>query len=996
LLQGERLPIFRSISTRLAVVFVAAAIVPLSIAMILNRAEGEQAVVAHTRRSLEQIAHSKHAAVEAHVGALRRVAAVLATDPDAGTFLKARREDAPEEWVRAAGRDADNLLRAAQEANWGASHHIFLIDDTGLIVLSPAHADAFTPYDPLADLGDASRAASGGRRGQSLAALPELEDAMAGPVVTDLFSFPDRDHNLLLLLHPVVDSNGLALGAVVVEVAIDAIERLLAPGSALDSGGRVYLATRDGKRIGHSRSASGAVHARQPGLRQAMRTGQSWSGVFQDESGAELYGLYRRADALPWLVCLEADWSEALAQIAGQRRIFVWTIAVSLLTLAVVGAAYGRYFGRPLGVAARQARRIAQGALAEPITISRRDEVGLLQTAIEAMRRNLLSMIESRDAAVAERTDALSRANDALVADIERRKEIESRLLESEQRYALAVRGSKDGLWDWDLLSGRIYYAPRWMEMLGLSAEQTSDGPEEWLGRIIDDDLPAFQTAFDEHLSDEAGQFENESRMRRPDGEIRWMLCRGAVVRDSAGRAVRVAGSLADITDIKHAQAALRAAAEHDRLTGLANREVLRDRIAAAIAEARRDNGSSFAVLFLDFDRFKDINDSLGHAVGDDLLVSVAERLGLVLRDGDTAARFGGDEFAVLLTGLDRPGDAAPVAERLLSELSRPHQVRARELFITASIGLVTSQMGYASADDALRDADAAMYQAKAAGRGRVVTFDRAMHELALDRLQMAEELRGALRRGELSLEYQPIVELESGRVLSVEALLRWDHPKRQRIPPEVFIPIAEDNDTIIEIGRWALACACRAAHRFNGRGGDPVAVNVNVSKRQLARPGFASMVRDVLAEEQVSPSWLRLEITESTIVELRDEMVPSLQGVRAMGVQIAMDDFGTGHSSLSGLHQFPIDVLKIDKSFVQGLHNSRNLAAVVHAIVTLAHHLGMKIVAEGVETVEHVVALQAHGCDLGQGYHFARPMTLADAVRFAKRDQREDDLQAA
>src|SRR5690606_26133832 len=227
----------------------------------------------------------------------------------------------------------------------------------------------------------------------------------------------------------------------------------------------------------------------------------------------ELYGLYRPADHLPWVVCLEADWAEAMAQIAGQRQIFVWTMAASLLALAILGAAYGQYFGHPLGVAAREARRVAQGALSEPITTGGRDEVGLLQLAIEAMRRNLLTLIESLDAAVAERTGALSKANEALVADLERRKEIETRLLESEQRYALAVRGSKDGLWDWDLAADRVYYAPRWVEMLGLEPDAISDSPSEWLDRIVEDDLQEFRQTLDEHLAGEAGQFENESRM---------------------------------------------------------------------------------------------------------------------------------------------------------------------------------------------------------------------------------------------------------------------------------------------------------------------------------------------------------------------------------------------------------------------------------------------------------------------------------------------------
>jgi len=566
--------------------------------------------------------------------------------------------------------------------------------------------------------------------------------------------------------------------------------------------------------------------------------------------------------------------------------------------------------------------------------------------------------------------------------DITARKQTEEHLLASQRRFEAAIHGSKDGIWDWDLETEKVYYAPRWLEMLGLSEGDLGDTPEEWVSRIVSDDLARFQDAMHAAITGETEAFECEIRMMHSDGNSRWVLCRGAVYRDEAGTPVRMAGSLAEISDIKAAQEALRCAAEQDRLTRLPNRDTVMRQVSGAVQRAKVHPEERFAVLFFDFDRFKVVNDSLGHRVGDALLVGIADRFRANLREKDIAARVGGDEFVVLLTDLQDFDEATRVGDRLLSAFRVPHRLEGHEVVSTASVGLVTSDMGYDTAEAVLRDADAAMYQAKAAGRGCIVVFDKTMHDDAMDRLKLEEDLRWAITRGEFYLTYQPLIRLEDGACVGFEALMRWEHPERGLVGPDRFIPIAEDTGQIVELGEWALQEATRQAAEWNKRIAlpEPLTINVNVSKRQLGQSGFLPAVERALSGSGLEPALLKLEITESTIVDNRLDMIPTLQRLRETGVCIAMDDFGTGHSSLSGLHRFPIDVLKIDQSFVRSMEQSRALAAVIHAIVTLAQHLGMAVVAEGVETTDQLAALQAHGCDFAQGFLFSKPLRAEDA----------------
>lgn len=434
----------------------------------------------------------------------------------------------------------------------------------------------------------------------------------------------------------------------------------------------------------------------------------------------------------------------------------------------------------------------------------------------------------------------------------------------------------------------------------------------------------------------------------------------------------------------------------HDRLTGLPNRTLIQGRIGDAVAMKRADPTRNYALLFLDFDRFKLLNDTLGHEAGDELLRQIAQRMRSVTRATDMVvpgaaqaltARLGGDEFVMLLEGLGQPQDAVTVAERLLETLSVEFAIRGTHVVSTASIGIVLGDESYGSAIEVLRDADAAMYEAKAAGRGRCVVFDKAMRARVEDRVQLERDLRIALEQRELFLEYQPIVSLRSGQIEGIEALIRWTHPRRGRVPPNDFVQIAEETGLIGPIGEWALAQACRDFRllRDEMAVSAPRSVSVNVSRQQLGAREFPGRVREILARSGVEPGALRIEVTENGIMRDPDQAVRALRALKSLGVGVHVDDFGTGSSSLACLHQFPVDTLKIDRSFVANSGETPGLAALLLAIVQMARTLGIGVVAEGIETPDQLLLLQSIECEYGQGYLLGRPMPVESIVAYRR-----------
>jgi diguanylate cyclase (GGDEF)-like protein/PAS domain S-box-containing protein len=563
----------------------------------------------------------------------------------------------------------------------------------------------------------------------------------------------------------------------------------------------------------------------------------------------------------------------------------------------------------------------------------------------------------------------------------ETRRRAESALVESEERYALAARGANDGLWDWDLRTHRIYFSPRWKLMLGFAEEEIGDGVEEWLSRVHREDAARLKTQIVAHLNGETVHFENEHRMTHRDGSWRWMLSRGLAVRDEKGAAYRMAGSQTDITERKLAEEQLLHDAFHDALTGLPNRALFLDRLGLALERSRRRDGR-FAVLFVDLDRFKVVNDGLGHLAGDALLVAVSQRLLAFVHPGDTLARFGGDEFTILLDEVGGAEDAVRTAERIQGELSRPFDLPSgREVFTTASVGIALSDVRYQTADELLRDADTAMYRAKAQGRARYVLFDAGMHTRAVELLTLETDLRRALERDELVVYYQPIVAIDTGRLSGFEALVRWRHPLRGLVLPSEFIGFAEESALIVPLGAWVLKEACRqtAAWVRSASGDPPLTVSVNVSARQLARPELGDEVEAALEESGLPASSLRLEITESLMVQSAEAAPATLARLRGLGIELYVDDFGTGYSSLGTLQTLPVDKLKIDSSFVARLEANEGSRELVRTILALARNLGLGVIAEGVETEGQRRLLAELGCEQGQGFLFAGPLTAEE-----------------
>ncbi|MGH9467184.1 MAG: putative bifunctional diguanylate cyclase/phosphodiesterase [Terriglobales bacterium] len=562
----------------------------------------------------------------------------------------------------------------------------------------------------------------------------------------------------------------------------------------------------------------------------------------------------------------------------------------------------------------------------------------------------------------------------------------EAALHASEERYALAARGANDGLWDWNLQDGSIYFAPRWKSMLGYGAQEIGNRPQEWLDRVHPADRTRLESELEAHRSGRTPKFECEARVQHQDGSYRWMLSRGLAVYDPAGRALRMAGSQTDITPSKAA----------DALTGLPNRLLFLDRLERLLARGRRPSGAPFAVLFLGLDGFKAVNASLGPARGDQLLLEVAGRLSQSLRDGDAAsprhtlftlARLGGDEFAVLLDEDAHRGQALAVVRRLQQALAPPFHLHSNDVVISASVGIALSGSGSSSAEDLLRDAATAMAQAKALGKARCEVYRPNMRARVSERLTLEADLHLGLERQEFRNYYQPIVDLASGRVTGWEALLRWQHPTRGLLLPGEFVPVAEQTGAICELGWWNLAEACRQIRLWNASRADgvPLTIHVNLSVTQFGQSDLVPAIERELADAGLEPRILQLEVTESTIMAEPAVAVEKLRQLRSLGVGIAADDFGTGYSSLSYLDQLPLDALKLDRLFVNRLDSDP--MQIARSVLPLAKSLGLAVIAEGVETAAQWAKLREMGCDYGQGFYFAKPLATADASSLLKED---------
>jgi diguanylate cyclase (GGDEF)-like protein/PAS domain S-box-containing protein len=558
---------------------------------------------------------------------------------------------------------------------------------------------------------------------------------------------------------------------------------------------------------------------------------------------------------------------------------------------------------------------------------------------------------------------------------------------ESEERYALAAQGANDGLWDWNLETDRVYFSSRWKSMLGCAENEVSNHPDEWFKRVHPDDILRLKQEIADHLQGVTSHLESQHRLLHKDGTYRWMNVRGVTARKGKTSPVRMAGSHNDITHGKVA----------DALTGLPNRALFLERLEACLDRVRRQGGPMFAVVFLDVDRFKGVNDRLGHSMGDQLLIAISRRLETCLQSKDTVsrmesenllARLGGDEFTILLDNVQELSQATSIADRILKELGAPFNLDGNEVFTTASIGIALSSSVHERAVDLLRDADTAMYEAKAQGKGRYEVFDTFMRDQMQARQQLESELRRAVATQEFVVHYQPIFSLSNGQLSGFEALLRWQHPERGLLGPSEFISVAEETGLSLSLDQWVLRQATRQMKDWQDRHTDHLTISVNFSSCQFQQLDIVEQVRQVLRETGLDGSKLELEITETQMMENRESVSSVLLALRALNVHLAIDDFGTGYSSLSYIQRFPVQRLKIDRSFVSKMCLDQEDRAIVQTIIALAHNLRLDLVAEGVETAEQLADLKELGCEYAQGYFFSQPVDSIAAEELITRSE--------
>jgi diguanylate cyclase (GGDEF)-like protein/PAS domain S-box-containing protein len=678
-------------------------------------------------------------------------------------------------------------------------------------------------------------------------------------------------------------------------------------------------------------------------------TGLRPDGAYFDRQSLSLFRGVRLNGERTGSIALVFDLNDLRSRLLQYAKIAVLVLLVSVLVTLLASMRLAVSIGEPLVKLADVARQVSiDKDYSVRATIRAGGETGLLIRSFNEM----LSRIESRERAL----------NDALCS-----------LQESDDRYALAARGANDGLWDWNLTTGQIYFSPRWNHMLGYTVSEDWSDSEAWFSHIHDVDRERVRAEMAAHSDGKTPEFASEYRMRHKSGGYIWMLSRGIAVRDPSGKAIRMAGSQTDITEGKIS----------DPLTQIPNRLYLVDRLESAI-ETAGQKSAAFAVLFVDLDQFKLVNDSLGHAAGDELLIDVAGRLRASIRTSSrpggygksVVARVGGDEFAILLDHIQHEADPAIVAARILERLSEPFHLEGRRMFVSASIGIALSYAG-ALPEDLLSNADTAMYRAKVNGKGRFEFFDEAMRAQIVNRFEIETGLRKAIDENQLVLHYQPILSTVDDRICGFEALVRWNHPQRGMIPPSEFIPVAEESDLIVLLGRWVLIESCRKMAEWHERfSGIPhLTVNVNVSSRQLCDSRLVADVEFALAQSGLDPACLALEVTESSIMGNDEQTLATLDRLRAMNVRLEIDDFGTGYSSLSYLQRLPFDTLKIDRSFVRDLSAGSDSLDIAKAIVEMAHSLRLQVIAEGVETQEQLSLLRGLGCNYVQGFLFSKPV---------------------
>ena len=562
--------------------------------------------------------------------------------------------------------------------------------------------------------------------------------------------------------------------------------------------------------------------------------------------------------------------------------------------------------------------------------------------------------------------------------NITEHKLAEQNLRLSEERYRLAVEGANDGLWDLNIITNEWYISPRCKAMLGYEDNELENNWEQWRKLIHPEDFNSSMAAVNEHLSTRTDCYEAEARMRAKDGNYKWVLSRGKAIWDENDRPIRLAGSNTDISMRKDAELIIKKMAFYDELTGLPNRVLIENKACSEVLKAEQNN-NKLALFYMDLDDFKTVNDTLGHMAGNELLKIVGNLVKSTIGDLGNVARSGGDEFVILLPNFNLIEEVSDFANKIINVITKPVTISNKEFHLTASIGISIYPDDGKDFNTLMKNADIAMYYAKEQGKNRCEFFTKEMNARLIEKLELENSLRMAIKNNEFKVFYQPQINIETGKIDGMEALVRWAHPDKSIIPPNRFIPLAEETGLIIPIGDIVLYSACMQNKLWQDAGYTPLRVAVNLSARQFEQENLVEIIKNVLEETGLEPQWLEIEITESILMKNLEFSISMLNKLRGMGIHVSLDDFGTGYSSLNYLKRLPIDTLKIDKSFVDNITVDAKDEIIAKAIIELAHKMDLEIIAEGVEYAQQFNFLKKHKCDKLQGFLFSKPVSAEE-----------------
>jgi len=873
-------------------------------------------------------------------------------------------------YLAAEHRLRDELASHTETAGY---YDLLLMDAAGNVIFSVQHE---------ADLGTNLR--SGAYRQTRLAQGFELAISTLQHHLTRFAPYaPSGERSAAFLIAPVLE-NGIPVGALALQVDISKLEPVVADRTGLGRSGETVLAQKDDNDalymapLNHISEAP--LHYRVP-LRQAAipmqqaLAGSHNRGIIRDYAGIECVAAWRYLPVLGWGMVVKIDAREALMPAARLRRITYLALALFLALSGMAAYFFGRSLSRPIRQLTGVAERIAKGDLSQRVPQGGHDELGRLASAFNYMAGALADARSHLETRVEKRTQELANANQRLETDIAARIQAENAL----RLYASVFEHSAEGILISDQDNRILAVNSAFSRMTGYSIDEVrGENPRMFASGHTEPEV--YQQMWASLAAE--GRWQGEIWDRRKDGSIypKWMSV--SVVRDLEGALTHYIASFTDITERKAVEAHITHLAHHDALTGLLNRFSLQGRLEQAVSTARREQ-CPLAVMFIDMDRFKTINDTLGHAVGDELLVEVARRLRECVRDSDIVARLGGDEFVVVLTEVDDATAAARVADKILQALGGLYLIGENELHSTPSIGLAFYPDDGENGEMLMKNADTAMYHAKSQGRNNVQFFTAEMNQAAVERLLLERDLRVAVEAGQFELHYQPQLNSHDGRVVGVEALVRWRHPRDGLLSPAKFISIAEETGLIVSLGEWVLDEACRELRAWRDQGLSDIVMAVNLSAQQLHSPILLERIAQILAKHGLTGADLELEVTESVAMHNPEASIGKLKALRDMGLRLSIDDFGTGYSSLSYLKLLPIHTLKLDRSFVRDIETDDNDVAICTATIALAHTLGLSVVAEGVETEAQRLFLTLHKCDFLQGYLFSKPVPAKEALAF-------------